>query len=170
MILHGNIKINGREYKKGTYISPWKVYPFFLVHMGVFGASGFSMAYFSETNIGFLYLHGGIAVIAYLLFYKAFFGLDEVKWMLINALLGIFGLYSEIAIFLSWTGKDISSFPLAVHVIPFMYYVLYTFLLRQVIIEITNSREDDVRRERVSYWYLAVSMLVYLSLLVMGRV
>lgn len=126
------------------------------------------MAYFSDVSPGFLYLHGGFAILIYLLFYKTIFGIDEVKWMFINALLGILGLYSEIGTLLSWAGKDINSFPLHIHIIPFLYYILYTFLFRQIFIEVTNSREDRDKKERVSYVYLIVSTLVYLFLYIVN--
>jgi hypothetical protein len=164
MIVQGDITIGGKAYTQGSYIPPWKVYPFFLVHMGIFGYLGFYWAYFKEAPPGLLYMHGGFAAFVYLVFYKAIFGIDEVKWILINALLGVFGLYSEIGILLSWSGKNIDSFPLHVHVIPFMYYVLYTFLLRQVIIEVTNSGTDKTKREKVSYVYLVVSLALYVFL------
>lgn len=162
MILQGDITINGKHYSKGSYVSPWKIYPFFLFHMGVFGGSGFAMAYFTDVELSFLYIHGGIAILVYLLFYLTIFGVDEVKWMLINAFLGVFGLYSEIGIILSWADKEISSFPIQVHVVPFMYYVLYTFLLRQIVIEVTNSRSDKDKREKVSRIYLALSLALYI--------
>lgn len=161
MILQSDITINGKPYSKGTYISPWKVYPFFLVHMLAFGVSGFAMAYFQEVSVSFLYMHGGVAIFIYLIFYSAIFGREEVKWMLINAILGIFGLYSEIGILLSFTGKTISNFPWYIHVVPFMYYVLYTFLIRQVVIEITGSRDDERRSKFVNYMYVLVSVIIY---------
>ncbi|VUD65037.1 hypothetical protein TDB9533_03463 [Thalassocella blandensis] len=169
MILHGDITINGKEYKKGSHISPWNVFPFFLIHILIFGASGFAMAYFSDTPIGFLYMHGGIAILVYLVFYRVIFGIDEVRWMLINAGLGIFGLYSEISMLLSLAGKTIHNFPLQVHVIPFMYYILYTFLIRQVIIELTDSRENETKLKMVGRIYMLGSVLIYGLLFLMNR-
>ncbi len=164
MLLHRDISINGKKYRAGSYISPWKVYPFFMLHMLMFGASGFLMAYFSDGPVVFIYLHGGIAIAVYLLFYLAIFGRDRVKWMLINAVLGLFGIFGEIGALLSLAGKDIGDYPVYVHFIPFMYYVLYTFLIRQLFIEISGSRDDDRRSERVSYVYVAVSLgLSFLS-------
>ena len=66
------------------------VYPFFLVHMLAFGLSGFIMAYSSESpDIAFLYAHGGLAIFVYVIFYLALCGVDQVKWMFINAALYI---------------------------------------------------------------------------------
>jgi uncharacterized membrane protein len=88
--LHGELKIGDRVYRRGETV-PWKViYPFFLVHMLMFGASGFFMAYNDEpAPVGFLFMHGGLAIFVYMAFYFTIFGRDEVKWMLINAALGV---------------------------------------------------------------------------------
>lgn len=164
MILHGDMTMNGTDYKKGDYISPWKVFPFFLFHMLAFGVSGFFLAYFSNEPVLFLYAHGGIAITFYLIFYVLIFGRDEVKWMFINAALGIFGLYAEIDTLLSFGDKTVKDFPFYVHVVPFMYYILYTFLLRQVVIEFTNSSGNEEKSQRVSYVYAGVSLLIYIGL------
>lgn len=169
MILRNDITINDRQYKKGDYISPWKVFPFFLIHMLVFGVSGFFLAYFSKDSVPFIFAHGGIAIAAYLAFYLTIFGLDKVKWMFINAGLGIFGLYSEIGTLLSFAGKTIEDFPFYVHIIPFLYYVLYTFLIRQFVLEITKSAGDEEKSERVSYIYTGISLLIYFAFYVLSR-
>jgi len=162
MKLRSDITVNGKVHRKGEPAPMVFIYPFFLLHMGMFGLSGFFMAYGSEDmDITFLYLHGGIAILAYLVFYLAIFGLDEVRWMFINSALGLFGIWVEIGTILSWFGKSIDDFPLKVHVIPFLYYVLYTFLLRQLLLDLTRSREDPVRKRRVEIGYIVVSLLVY---------
>src|SRR5690606_38874186 len=104
--------INGVLHKKGSTLAWYKVYPFFLVHMLAFGGSGFLMAYGeSRPPVFFLYLHGGFAILIYTLFYLSFFGRDEVKWMFINALLGLFGIYAQIGWILGLFGKDIGDYP-----------------------------------------------------------
>lgn len=160
--LHGEIKIGDRVYRRGEAV-PWKfIYPFFLVHMLMFGASGFFMAYNDKpAPVGFLYAHGGIAIVVYMAFYFAIFGREEVKWMLINAALGVWGISGEMDWLLSSFGKTLSSYPLHVHVIPFLYYVLYTFLLRQALLHWTGAREDEGRARVVNRGYVAVSLLVY---------
>ena len=102
MKLRSDIRINQRTYAKGTEVPWYKVYPFFLLHMLIFGGSGFIMAYGkNHPPVLFLFLHGGLAISIYIAFYLAFFGRDEVKWMFINAGLGLFGIYSQIGWFLS---------------------------------------------------------------------
>jgi hypothetical protein len=163
MKLRGSISINRRKYNKGDAIPWYKIYPFFLIHMLMFGGSGFLIAYFSTSpEVLFLYLHGGFAIIIYTIFYLSIFGLDEVKWMFINAALGLLGIYSQIGWLLSLFGKDINDYPVYVHVIPFLYFILYTFLLRQAVLDITRAREDDKKKKRVEYGYIVISTSIYL--------
>ena len=163
MKLQGSISVGNRNYPKGAEIPWYKVYPFFLAHMLVFGGSGFFMAYArSRPPVIFLYLHGGIAIAIYTIFYLTIFGRDEVKWMFINAFLGLLGIYSQIGWLLSLFGKKIGEYPLYVHVIPFLYFVLYTFLLRHAVIDITQSRENPKRRNFIENCYIAISIAVFL--------
>jgi hypothetical protein len=156
------LQINGKSYRKGSSFPPRFIYPFFLVHMLAFGLSGFFMAYSSDgPDLGFLYLHGGFAIFVYTIFYLAIFGFDEVKWMFINSALGLFGIYAQINLILSLFGKPAGDFPPSVHVIPFLYYVLYTFLLYQMVIDISGARENPGRKRFVEFFYVAVSLLVY---------
>ena len=146
------------------------IYPFFLFHMLMFGLSGFFIAYAApDAPVAMLFAHGGIAITVYLVFYLNFFGRDQVKWMLINAALGIFGIYSQIGWILARFGKRIGDYPWYVHVIPFLYYVLYTFLLRQLLLDLTGSRHDAPRRRWVESAYVVFSMLVYATFLWRGR-
>lgn len=162
MKLHGSMSINGVQYSKGDEISWLKVYPFFLFHMGMFGASGFALAYGpNEPMTAFTFAHGGIAILIYLIFYLAIFGVDQVKWLFINAGLGFFGIYSEIDHILSFFDRSILNYPWYTHVVPFTYYILYTFLLRQMILDITHSRENEKRRVLVDRLYIGTSMSVY---------
>lgn len=163
MKLHSDITINGKPYKKGANVSGLMIYPFFLVHMLAFGGSGFFLAY-NELNppIDFLYMHGGIAIFVYMIFYLVIFGVDEVKWMFINAALGLFGIYNQIDWILSLFGRKVDDFPWYVHVIPFLYFVLYTFLIRQMVLDITKSRENKNKKRLVEYSYIAVSLAIYL--------
>ena len=140
----------------------WFIYLFFGIHMLMFGLSGFLMAYSSDgPGLGMVYMHGGIAILVYMVFYLAIFGRDEVQWMLINAGLGILGIYSQIGWILAKFGKDIDQYPWKVHVVPFLYYILYTFLLRQFLLDVTRSRSDPQRKRLVDAAYVVFSLLVY---------
>jgi hypothetical protein len=163
MKLKSALTINGKKYEAGDEVSPWGIYPFFLLHMGIFGASGFLMAYNDPQSppLSFLYMHGGFAILSYLVFYFAIFGAEEVKWMFINAGLGLFGIYAEINYLLSWFGKDAADYSYARQAIPFGYYILYTFLLRHALLDLTGSREHPERRRVVEVAYVVVSVLIY---------
>ncbi len=168
MKLRSPMTINGKAYQAGDRISPWPVYGFFLLHMGMFGLSGFLMAYAADdVGLPFLYLHGGIAIGVYLVFYLAMFGRDEVKWMFINAGLGLFGIWTEIDWILSWFGTTLDDYSPWVHVTPFLYYILYTFLLRQLLLDLARAREDASRKRRVEIAYVVASLAIYGSLWLM---
>lgn len=144
----------------------WFIYPFFAVHMLMFGLSGFFMAYSADgAALMFLYMHGGIAIFVYMIFYLTIFGRDEVRWMLTNAALGILGIYAQIDWILARFGKSASDYSWKVHLIPFLYYVLYTFLLRQFLLDLTNSRENPARRDWVNRAYVVISLAVYVGLI-----
>lgn len=160
-----DIKINGRNFPKGTGMPGYWVYVFFLVHMLAFGLSGFFMAYMDNgPEISFLYMHGGFAILVYVIFYLAIFGVDEVRWMFINAALGLFGIYAQINLLLAFFGRRASDYPWYVHVVPFLYYILYTFLLYQLVLEITGARANLKRKKLVEGFYVAISVSVYAAI------
>jgi hypothetical protein len=169
MKLHGSITINDRHYSAGDNVSWISVYPFFLVHMLGFGVGGFIMAYGTMddgTRVPLLAqcLFGGFAISVYTVFYLLIFGRDDVKWMFINAGLGLFGILSQIDWLLSLFGKRVADFPVYVHVVPFLYFVLYTFLIRHALLDLLGAREDETKRARVEYGYVGASVFVYLLL------
>ncbi len=162
MKAHSSITINGKHYPAGTELAWYAIYPFFLVHMLIFGLSGFFMAYANDApSLSFLYLHGGFAIFIYLIFYLAIFGVGQVKWMFINAALGLFGIYAQISWILALFGKQADDYPVSVHVIPFLYYVLYTFLLYQMVLDVTGARKNPQKKRTVENIYIATSVLVY---------
>ena len=167
---HPRANTTGADGTPAASPSKWFVYPFFGVHMLMFGLSGFVMAYASDgPDLGFLYMHGGFAIVVYVIFYLVIFGRDAVAWMLINAALGLVGIYAQVGWILERFGKRVADYPWQVHVIPFLYYVLYTFLLRQFLIDITRSRDNPRRRSLVDTAYVLVSVAVYGLLLWRGR-
>lgn len=162
MKLSADITINGRLRPKGSEVSWFAVYPFFLLHMLMFGLSGFFMAYGGggEVPLLFIYAHGGIAISVYVMFYLAIFGWDEVKWMFINAGLGLLGIYCEVRWLLHLFGKNLDDYPWYLHLTPFLYYVLYTFLLRQMVLDLFRAREVPARRAWVERLYVVGSLLL----------
>jgi hypothetical protein len=163
MKIYGPISIASRKYAKGDYVPWYFIYPFFLIHMLIFGGFGFFMAYGPDRPpVLFLYAHGGIAILVYTLFYRNLFGRDEVKWMFINAALGLLGIYTQIEWLLSLFGRHVGDYPMYVHVIPVLYFVLYTFLIRHALLDITRSREHPERKKFVENAYVVASVAIYL--------
>ncbi|WP_237057402.1 hypothetical protein [Microbulbifer sediminum] len=141
------------------------LYPFFLFHMGVFGSVPFYQAYFStDPSFSTIFLFGGFGLYVYIFFYNLIFGRDAIRWMFINAGLGIWGIYNELDILLGLTGRSLADFSPLYHLVPFAYYVMYTFLLRQGVIDLLGARQDETRRRKVEHGYIAISLLVYTGL------
>lgn len=159
-----HVKSKMSEHSRKSGIPGYFIYPFFMVHMLMFGLSGFLMAYATENPpLAFIYAHGGIAIFVYIVFYLVFFGFDEVKWMFINAGLGALGIYTQIGWMLSLFGKNISDYPKYVHATPFLYFVLYTFLWRHALLDLFKARDDEARKKQLETVYIFGSVAVYLT-------
>jgi hypothetical protein len=153
---------NGRTYLPGEEV-PWRyVYPFFLIHMLVFGGTSFYLSYAgdgSEAMTSVVLALLGLPV--YLVFYRAMFGREEIRWVFINAALGILGIAAEIGWLLSLSGKQLRDYPVIAHIGPFAYYVVYTFLLRHAAIDLVRARTSPVVTTRVERYYVLISLLWY---------
>ena len=156
-------RLKGKHYKAGEEVPAKEVFPLFLINMFFFGGGGFLLAYYSpDTPIAFVYFMGGLGIFVYVNFHIAIFGWDAVKWMFINAGLGIFGIYSELRVVLKYFDKNIADFAWYVHVIPFTYYVLFTFLLYQAVLVMFAADQSPVRKKNIESGYIIVSLLIYL--------
>ena len=145
MRLHGSMTVNGRAYSAGDEIPGLFVYPFFLIHMLAFGLSGFILAY-SGAPVEIVFMHGGIAILVYTIFYLAIFGRALPR-----------GVNLELQVL------HVGDFPWFVHVVPFLYFVLYTFLIRHAVLDLLGVRDDEANRKRAEYGYIAVSVIFYLA-------
>ena len=126
------------------------------------------MAYFSDVSLITRLMFAGISIGLYLFFYLIFFGKDSVKWMIINSALGVIGIYAELQwVLLSLLEINISDYPSSVNAIPFIYYVMYNFLIYQMVLSISGSRINPKRKKIVEAFYiiisLALSLYIYLS-------
>ena len=54
-----------------------------------------------------------------------------------------------------------SDFPASVHAVPFLYYMLYTFLLYQMVLDATGARNNPARKRFVETAYVIISLVVY---------
>ena len=170
MKLRTDINVNGRVYPKGSEVPWYVIYPFFLFHMLVFGGACFYMAYSRKSaDLGAAYALGCFSILIYLVFYVVIFGVDEIKWMLINAGLGVLGTCSDLNWLLSFFGKRMEDYPLKAHVIPFLYFVMYTFLIRHAVLDLTQSRDDPLKKKRTERWYVAISLVIYVVSLFLER-
>jgi hypothetical protein len=171
MKLHDYLTIGGKTYRKGESVPWFKIYPFFLIHMAIFGLPVFTGAYLPkaiviESVIGY-HLFGSFAALVYVVFYEAMFGRDAVRWMFIDGALSSFGIYTVIGAWLTLIDRNIHDYPLYLHVLPFVFYILYTFLIRQAFLDITKSRYDKARRRVAEYIYVGISLMIYMALLVL---
>ena len=53
--------------------------------------------------------------------------------------------------------------------IPFLYYVLYAFLLHQMVSDLALARDDPKRKARIDTRYVVISIVVYGSIYLFGR-
>ena len=153
---------NGKTYYRGDDVPSVYIYPFFLVHMLVFGGTTFYLSYRHDGSDAM----GGLAVTLisapiYLILYRGMFGRDEIRWLFINAALGILGIVAEVRWLLSLAGKDLRDYPLIADIGPFTFYVMYTFLLRHAVLDFAGARGDPELTTRVHRHYVLVSVLVY---------
>ena len=81
--------------------------------------------------------------------------------MFVNAGLGLVGIHSQLGWILGLFGRNVGDYPWYVHAVPIVYYVLYTFLLRQLVLDLTRSRDNPTRRRVVEAAYILLSLLVY---------
>jgi hypothetical protein len=147
--------------RKGWYF----IYGFFLIHMLAFGSVGFYMAYGDNSDPGFNYMFSGFAILIYLVFYLVIFGLDEIRWLFINSGLGILGILAQLDWMLGLFGASTADYATQAHIIPVIYYIMYTFLLRRSVMHIFHA-DAGTRRKRIIEWiYVAGSLLIYVPIL-----
>lgn len=157
-----NIRINGKDFDRGSRSAWLFVYGFFLLHMAMFGGAGFLLSYSLQEERLFGYFFSGFAISIYLIFYFAIFGRETVKWLFINSVLGILGIFSQIDWILSVFSKTFGEFPWYVHIVPTIYFILYTFLIRRAVLHIFRAEPGTSRASIVEWGYVIISMLIYL--------
>ena len=157
--------ITPESLKNGLKKRSWFIYLFFLGHMAIFGVAGFFLAYRLE-DLFFAFIHGGIAILVYLIFYLVLFGRDSVLWMVINGLLGV-AQTKQVINFLGGlmvSDWQFSHYSVWHHVIPGTYVMLYTFLLRQFCIDMLKGRFDNQKRKYANFIFIGFQILVFVVL------
>ncbi len=165
MKIHSGISFGGISYGAGDEVEWHKIYPVFLFHVLVIGSALFYTAYSGKGPPAVFLVLGGISSAAiYTLLYLAVFGFDEIKWMFINAGLGILGIFSQLDFAVSFFGWKLNKYPWYIHIVPFLHYILYTFLVRQMILDILKAREDESKRRKADGIYVLISLVIYSGL------
>lgn len=125
------------------------------------------MSYSDRPDLGFNLLFSGFAIFVYIVFYLIFFGLDEILWLFLNSVLGILGIMAALDWILFLFGSSTDRYPIEAHIIPAIYYVLYTFLLRRAILHVFHAEAGTSKKRIIEGIYVAGSLLIYLPLLVL---
>ncbi|MFZ2151459.1 MAG: hypothetical protein WAU85_05440 [Candidatus Absconditicoccaceae bacterium] len=73
------------------------------------------------------------------MFYFLAFGRDKIKRMFITSLIGISSIYSQLSNILKYFDKNINEFSWIYHIIPGIYFILFSFLLRRALVDICRS-------------------------------
>lgn len=148
------------------------LYSFFFGILGFCAWGSFNLAYGSPDTPWQVHIISNIHGLAFssgiLAFYYVMFGLDEIKWMFINAGIGIFGIYSELTIILKKLDKNIADYSLFAHAMPFTYYVMITFLIYRTVISFSGAEDNPARKKIVEIAYIGISLAIYLFIFNLG--
>jgi hypothetical protein len=139
------------------------IYPFFLLHMLCFWFVWFNLSYFQEwieysSVFGFWLM----SIIIYLVFYLVFFWIWKIKDMFINAIVWSISIYAWMWDILFFFGEDISSFNRYWHIVPWIYFVMYTFLLRNLLKDLFlffNKKHWEKIWDYIFYWFGWISLV-----------
>lgn len=163
--LRYDIRYGKDFYRAGTQLSPLIVYPTIFLQIFLFGAFCFGFAYAGKwPNMGGLVIIGGFGIMFFALFYSALFSLAEIGWMFLNGAIGVLGILSQIDVVLSWFGKSAGDFGFDAHLFPVIYWIMASFVLWQLVLDITRSREDPVRRWWANLAFSLSSLALYAAL------
>ena len=143
----------------------WFFFPFFIAHAVLFGLVVLLFAYAqysSAMGLVILFIWGFLGVLCYLMVYSALFGLDSFKWIVSNTALALFGFSAELHLLIDWFNVETANIAWYRNMLPYAYYVMYTFWFRQLVLAAFGAREDTSKGERVSNYFLVVCLLIYL--------
>jgi hypothetical protein len=150
-----------------TTISPIFFYIFFLFHSWIFAISWFMIFYTGQMPL-FGFLHWWIAIFVYLSLYSAVFWKEEIRNMLIGALIWALQIYSWLELIWSslinetWYYKTFASMPLYYHIVPGLYFIMYTFLLKNAMIDLIWARNNPERSNIANWTFYIISLLFFL--------
>ena len=162
MKIHGSINIFDKEYNKGDDVPWYYIYPALYLLIVFFGVGSIWLAYGEvlKSEEGLLFFRVLLLSI-FAVSYYIIFGIDEFKWIFINIFLGTVGILGEYEVIGYFFGLDISEYSLSINIFPFLFYVLFIFLLRQTFIDIAGARENPKRKKYVEIGFILVFICVY---------
>ena len=166
MKLKTDISIGSNTYSKGSYLHWSKVYGFFTVIIALHFWLVFDITYIQQDIVlGFTLCFGIFLPVLYLLAYRSIFGLAEIRWLIVNSIIGIIGVLAELDWVLSYFyDKSLSDFNVFFHIIPCVHYIMFTFVLRQAVIDSFHARYNLKRREYVNLGFTLISTILYVAL------
>ncbi len=150
---------------KGNNIK-WSFYFFFAIHMLGFGGITVSITYFPEEwtptpTYGNTLIFGGFALFIYSVFYVVTFKLEDLMSYVRDSLLGLYGVLSTISLLLSFFERSFWDYPLYYHILPTVYYIMYTFLFYQALLDIMRARDNEQKRKHATKVFTYGSLIIY---------
>lgn len=130
----------------------WRVltYMFFIIHGLWFWTATFEITYWTH-DFWWGLLFWGFATMIYMVFYMNFWGVEKIKNMFIWGLLWVIQTYAWLELiasnFINQYSTNFHSFemfPLYYHIIPSMFFIMITFLLKNLIAEFFPKNQDKV--------------------------
>lgn len=126
-----------KSFIKGN--DPWFIYIFLVLHGAVFTSVSFYLIYWADKSEDpyFGYIWGGIGAIVYSIIYFGLFAKEKLLWAFINGTIAFFQILSirkSNSFF-----EELESLPWYTHIVPIIYFVLYTFLLRHICLKISSA-------------------------------
>ncbi|MFZ2718309.1 MAG: hypothetical protein WAZ12_00735 [Candidatus Absconditicoccaceae bacterium] len=125
-------------HRKNNYITSYKFYILISILIIIFSSLGFYLTYF-ENKLIISYIMSSLYILFFLMFYFLAFGRDKIKRMFITSLIGISSIYSQLSNILKYFDKNINEFSWIYHIIPGIYFILFSFLLRRALVDICRS-------------------------------
>lgn len=125
-------------HRKNNYITSYKFYILISILIIIFSSLWFYLTYF-ENKLIISYIMSSLYILFFLMFYFLAFGRDKIKRMFITSLIGISSIYSQLSNILKYFDKNINEFSWIYHIIPGIYFILFSFLLRRALVDICRS-------------------------------
>ncbi|EKE29455.1 MAG: hypothetical protein ACD_2C00172G0003 [uncultured bacterium (gcode 4)] len=148
-------------------MKPKSAYPILVPHVLIFGFTWF-MLFYSHQRPAMGFLIWLITTISYLIVYVQLFGKEQIRDMLIGGLIWVIQVYGWLEILaakaIDWTKefKTFDSMPMYYHLIPATYFIMWTFLVKNVIIDLIWARNNPEKMNLTYKLFYAISLLIFI--------